>query len=258
MSRAPWLIRFGGTVSVATFVALVGSIPAALRMSAVGDVSVFRAWFALAGLAVGPALLLVPLARLAREGLRGFAPTDEPHALERLGASMVFACTWLWLLTAFGAQLRDKTHHRALGAVTFAIIAFVSGVFLALVARRLAAILSAIRAKREPLGLLLTTLAILLPAAVLAMRVARASPFLGTEARAVLVDGLAFALALAFFARKIFDDRRLLSWLGPPAAVILLVMSMHTLATSQTATSAMEHACPVHFALLEVFAHLAV
>ncbi len=254
-SRSPWLVRFGGTVGTATVAALLASLPAALRLQAAG-VDVIRAWLTPAGLAIAPMLLLVPLTRLAREGLRGFVSTDGSRALERVAAAMVFAGTWLWFLSALGAQLRDKTHHRALGAVTFALAALVSLVVIGLVARRLAVILTKVRERSNTLGLVAAVLAIVLSALALALRLARGAPDLSPAARATLIDGFAFALALAFSARKSFELRPILSRVGPPAAVCILVLAMHTLATSSTAVVALEQTCPVHFALLKGFASL--
>jgi hypothetical protein len=256
--RAPFLVRFGGTVGAAMLAALVGSSPAAFRMSAAGDVALLRAWLTLAGLAIAPMLVMIPLARLAREGLRGFLAGDGARALERVAAAMVFACTWLWFLSTFGAALRAKTHERALGGVTFAVAALGSAVFLALVARRLAAVLGSLRARRRLLGTVLAAAAMALSALALGLRAWHAAPSLSSGARATLVDGLALALSVAFFARKTFEDRRMLARIGPPAAFVMLVVSMHTLATSSAAALAMEHACPVHFALLKGFAGLAL
>jgi hypothetical protein len=253
-----FLTRFGGTVSVAMIAALLAATPATMRMRE-GGVDLLRAWLTLGGLAIGPMLLLIPLARLAREGLRSVSQQQgESRALERTAAAMVFAGTWLWFLSALGAQLRDKTHHRALGAVTFAIIAAISLVAIALVARRLAIILTALRENRRALGTGVALAAIVLSAAILALRVARGAPELDDGARAMLVDGFAFALALAFFARKTFQERVIVPRLGPPAAVCILVVAMHTLATSEGALRALEQLCPLHFAILSGFARLAI
>jgi hypothetical protein len=253
-----FLTRFGGTVSVAMIAALVAATPATLRMHG-GDVDLIRAWLTLGGLAIGPMLLLIPLARLAREGLRSVSQqAGESRALERTAAATVFVGTWLWFLSALGAQLREKTHHHALGAVTFAIGAAVSLVGLALVARRLAIILTSLRDKRRDLGTAAAIAAIVLSVAILALRLARGAPELGDGARAMLVDGVAFALALAFFARKTFEERLIVPRLGPPAAFCVLVVAMHTLATSQPALRALEQLCPLHFAILSGFARLAI
>lgn len=258
----PFLVRFGGTVGAAALAALLGSSPAALRMSAAlsgtGELDVIRGWFALAGLAIAPMIVLVPLARLAREGLRGFLSTGGGRALERASAAMFFVCTWLWSLSLLGAVLREKTHHRALGGVTFALLALGAGVFLALVSHRLAAILGALRTRRRTLGTLASVAAMALALAILGLRVARAAPHLSSYGRATLVDGFALALALAFFARKTFENRRWLARLGPPVAFVLLVLSMHALATSPIVAQTMQRVCPVHFALLEGLAKLAL
>ncbi len=253
--RSPWLVRFGGTVGAATLAALLASIPAALRLQEAG-VDVIRAWLTPSGLAIAPMLLLVPLARLARDGLRGFLSADGARALERVAAAMVFAGTWLWFLSALGAQLREKTHHRALGAVTFALAALGSMVVLALVARRLAVILATLRDKHRAIGTAAAIAAITLSALALALRLGRGAPVLAPEVRATLVDGLAFALALAFAARKSLEARTLVARIGPPAAVCILVLAMHTLATTN-AVVALEQTCPLHFALLKGFARLA-
>jgi hypothetical protein len=253
-----FLSRFGGTVSVAMIAALLAAMPATLRMRE-GGVDLLPAWLTLGGLAIAPMLLLIPLTRLAREGLRSVSQqAGESRALERTAAAMVFAGTWLWFLSALGAQLREKTHHRALGAVTFAIGAAVALVAIALVARRLAVILTTLREKRRAIGTGVALAAIVLSAAVLALRVARGAPALDEGARAMLVDGLAFALALAFFARKTFEERLIVPRVGPPAAFCILVVAMHTLGTSQTALRALEQLCPLHFAILSGFARLAI
>jgi hypothetical protein len=253
-----FLTRFGGTVSVAMIAALLAALPATLRLHE-GGVDIVRAWLTLGGVALAPMLLLVPLARLAREGLRGVSQqAGESRALERTAAAMVFAGTWLWFLSALGAQLREKTHQHALGAVTFAICAAVSLVAIALVARRLAVILGTLREKRRTLGAAVSLAAIVLSAAILALRLARGAPALDDGARAMLVDGVAFALALAFFARKPFEERVLVPRLGPPAAVCILVVAVHTLGTSPAALHALEQLCPLHFAILSGFTRLAI
>ena len=252
-SRAPWLARFGATVGVAALAALLSSAPGALRMGATGEVDGTRAWLVLAGLAIAPMLLLVPVARLARDGLRGFL---GPGSLERVTAAVVFSCTWLWTLSVVGALLRAKTHHRALGGATFALLAVVSFVLLATTSRRLGVIVAAVRERRPTLGTAIGASAAGLSLVLLALRIARAAPQLPPLHRATLVDGIAFALALAFVARRSFDDRRTLSRIGPPIAVCLIAVSMHALVTSVSAVDAMQHAAPVHFLLLTGFAHL--
>lgn len=251
--KAPFLTRFGATVGVAALAALLGSVPGALRMGATGQVDTTRAWLLLAGLAIAPMLVLVPLARLARDGLRGFF---GPGALERVTAVVVFSSTWLWTLTVVGAVLRAKTHQRALGGATFALVALGAAVFLALTAHRLGVIVAAVRARRPTLGAAIAAFAGGLSLVLLGLRIARAAPHLPPLHRAALVDGIACALALAFVARRSLDERRILSRIGPPVAVCLIAVSMHALVTSLPAVDAMQRAAPVHFALLQGFARL--
>ncbi len=253
--RSPWLTRFGSTVCVATLASFLASVPAALRFTSTGDLDIARAWLTTSGLLVAPMLVLVPVARLARETLRGFVgPTG---AFERATAATFFVCIWLWLASTAGAVLRAKTHQHALAGVTFAVLVVASFWVLAFVARRLARILSALRARKRTLGTIAAIAVALLAILLFAIRVSHAGSALDDAARAVVVDGVAITLSVAFFARKAFDDRRTLSRVGPPAAVLALVVSMHTLVTSLPALRTLEQACPVHFAVLTLFSRLA-
>ncbi len=264
MQAAPFLVRFGATVGVVTLAALLAAAPGAVRLSSAGEVDWVRAWLTLAGLLILPMLVMVPIARFARDGLHALFPTREGQGLERVAGVLVFACTWLWLLSAFGAALRDQTHQRSLGAVTFAVFAIVTLAFLALVAKRLVTILRAVRARRRDVGNAVAALAIGLPFLLLALRVARAAPDLTLGGRATLIDGFAITLAVAFAARKSFEPppsggeppqkSSILTRVGPPAAVCLVIVSMHTLVTSLPALHALEHACPLYLLLLRGFA----
>ncbi len=253
-ARPPWLVRFGATVGAAALGSLLAAGPGALRMASTGDVGIARAWLTLAGLLLFPMCAIVPVVRLARDALRGIVRPER--ALERVASATVFACTWLWSLSVLGAMLREKTHQRSLGAVTFAIFAVVSAAALALVARRLATILGALRDRRRETGTLMCAAAIALPLIVLGMRIVRAAPHLDDGARAMLVDGIAVALAAAFSATTALENRRLVARVGPPAAVCFLVVTMHTLATDLPASVAIQHVCPLYFALLSAFARL--
>ncbi len=255
MSDTPFLVRYGATVGVATLAALIAATPGAFRWSAAGDIDAARAWLTLAGLLLLPMLVLIPVLRLARDGLRARTEADGSRGLERLAGAALLVCTWLWVLSTFGAVLREKTHQHALGAVTFAVFALVALVFLALVARRLVTLLVVLRERRALVGTIVTVSAFVLSMVLLGARIARAAPDLTPRGRATLVDGLAIALAVAFAARKTFEDRRTLARIGPPVAVCLFVVSMHALVTSLP-TAAMQQACPLDFTLIRGFAHL--
>jgi hypothetical protein len=248
MPGTPLLQRFGGTVGAATVGSLLASGPGALRLSAAGELGALRAWMLLAGLLLLPMLAAVPLVRLARDGLRGYMPSDGSGTLERVGAAAVFACTWLWFLSAFGAVVRAQTHQRALAAVTFAVIAVASMLFLVLVARRLARILGAVRQRTSTVGGLLAVAAVALSVVLIGLRIAHAASALSVGARATLVDGLAIALALTLAAR-----RSMLPRIGPPAAVCIFIVAMHTLASGNAAL-VLEQVCPLFFALLHLVA----
>jgi hypothetical protein len=248
MSSTPFLVRFGGIVGAATVAALLASLPGALRLTQ-ADVGVLTGWISLAGLLVMPMIMVVPVLRQAGQRLRGFLPPDGAGALARTTAVAVFLCTWVWLLSTLGAVLRAKTHHRALGAVTFAILATLSMVFLAMVAFRLMRILAALRARSPGLGIAVAGLLLVLALALVGVRVVHAAPALSFETRATLVDGLAIALAATFGARRLMLPR-----LGPPAAVCIVIVSLHTLSTAPHLLPALERVCTVYVTLLRLFA----
>lgn len=254
--ESPWLSRFGCTVCVATLASFLASAPAALRLAAAGEIDIARSWMTTAGLLIAPMLVLVPLARLARESLRSFV--GDTGSLERAAAAAFFVGTWLWFVQTVAGLLRAKTHQRALGGVTFAFATLVSFVFLAFVARRLARILTTVRTRNRAIGNAAAAFVVILSVVLFGLRILHAAPAMSDATRAGLVDGVAVLLAITFFARKAFDDRRILSRIGPPLAVLALVVSMHTLATVTTATLALERECPVHFAVLKGFARLAI
>ncbi len=248
----PLLLRFGGFLGTCTLAALFASLPGALRVSHAGEMDALRAWFCLAGLVLLPTFLLVPLAARAREGLRGFVGA---LGLEHVAGAAMFVGTWLWFASALGLVLREKTHHRALGGVTFAIVALGVGVFLALSARRLATILATIRAARPTLGALLAASVIALSVLLLGLRVARAAPFLPQSSRAAMVDGLALLLGIAFCARKTFDGRKWLARVGPPLALAVVAVAAHALETEPSFSRVIDRGAPLHAAVLRVAGH---
>src|SRR5580700_5037779 len=85
-----FVVRFGTAVGLGAIAALVGAVPAALRVSsvAVDGPSAWRVWFALAAAALVPMVAAVVVLRGAREGLRGFAGP---------GAGLRVAGAGLWL-----------------------------------------------------------------------------------------------------------------------------------------------------------------
>jgi hypothetical protein len=247
VATAPFLVRFGGIVGASTLAALLAAAPGALRLhmtASTVELGIIRAWLTLAGLLVLPMVVLVPVVRLARDGLRGVVQSDGAGTLERVAAAAVFACTWLWFLSAFGAALREKTHQRALGAVTFAVLALVSMIVLAMIAVRLSRILHALRRRTPLMGTLMASAVVLLSLGLLGLRIARAAPALSLGARATLVDGLAFVLALSFGARRALWPR-----VGPPVAASIFIVAMHTLASSAI-MPILEQTCPFYYALL--------
>lgn len=252
MPGTPSLVRIGEIVGGATVASLLAAAPGALRLASTADVGVIHAWLTLAGILLVPMLVLVPLVRLARNGLLGFLPQTESRSLERGAAMSLFACTWLWLLSACGAALRATTHQRALGAVTFAVLAVGSMLALGFVALRLVTILVNLRQRSRQLGTGVALSIVALSLALVALRVGHAAPALPFEARATLIDAFAWALALAFTARKAIEEQRILARWGPPIGVCLLVVAVHTVITGPNVLEGMERGCPLYVAIVSV------
>jgi len=128
-------------------------------------------------------------------------------------------------LTLLGAVLRAQTHHRALGGVTFALVAFALALGLALVIARIGSLVQkASPPMRWALGAL--GMALLALAAVKARHaLGGAAPFSAAEG-AKLVDGLAFALSAFIASGHPFLHRRALALVGPPVAAIILILGV--------------------------------
>src|SRR6185436_12588927 len=121
-----------------------------------------------------------------------------------------------------GSQLRAQTHHRALGGVTFSIVALVLALGAALFARRIAAIARRLSAPLRGALLIASASMFTVMVPLLCFKLARAeSPY--------VIDGLAFVLSGAFGAQRGLADRRALAMAGPPAAAVLVALGASTL-----------------------------
>ncbi len=240
--------RLGTLAGVATLAAAVAAVPAALRVASVADppVDTARAWLALTGIGVLPLLLVIGVLRAAREGLRAFAGLG---ALERALAAVAWSAWMLLGVALFGSVLRAKTHHHALAGVTFALGGLALGVLLALLSVRFAGLLRALSARSTARAVTAALLASLAPLALLAARVAHAVPELTPGARAWVVDGLALGLCALFAARRSFEQRRVLTLLGPPFAAAAVGLAWHLLSRWSGATEVFAARAPLFAAL---------
>lgn len=197
------MMRFGSACSVAIAVAVAASLPAAMRTAAHGDSGILLAWALLSAAAMAPALLLILLLRSARAGARGVSYTPEAAFTVLVWALASYAA-----LSKVGASLHANTHHHALAAVTFTLIALVMLAVLFLLARRLAGVLTMLsptRARRIVFVFALLTVATI---SISMVRNAR-------EPARALLDGVGLLLFAALASRPEFVRRRL-ALVGPP------------------------------------------
>ena len=129
-------------------------------------------------------------------------------------------------MSVLGSVLRATTHHHALAGVTFAFGALGLALGAALVCARLVAILrDASDRTRRLLAIAIAAVAFLAVAWV-SLRFVRAvthdtNP---SAAAALVVDVLAFMLAVLFASRRSFVTRRVLAVVGPPLAVVIMAV----------------------------------
>lgn len=247
--------------------------------SATSSVGLISAWPALAGVAVLPLAAAIVVLRSARGGIADLAdagtteplttaglsdllePSDAarpalgaamaqlrdlpdehvPSRASLLGAAFV---GWGALLVAglapLGALLRARTHHHGLAGVTFAVVALLFALGLALVVRRAVELAASARPRTQRIALgafwSALGLAVLLLAVLGGLRsgaapdaaVVAVVPAL--TANALTIDLVAFALAAVFASRPLRAARveNALAW-GAIAAAVLVVLGAGSL-----------------------------
>jgi hypothetical protein len=222
---------FGSAAFAGTLAALLGSFPAALRVAPAADANfaLTSVWLALTASSMIFVIALVLVLRGTRRGLLSFG--GEGAVLRALGLVL-----WLVgstdLLLIFGAALRATTHHHALAGATFACIGLGILVLSALVMRRLVAL-----AGRLPPGLgpVLFAGALALSAFfLLYFSVKASSPV--SRGVPLFLDVLAYLIAGGFASRDSFV-RKPLALIGPPLAVIILVLGVAPLRAPSVRTA---------------------
>ncbi|MEO7327187.1 MAG: sulfatase-like hydrolase/transferase [Minicystis sp.] len=129
-----WPARLGEACTRALGVALLASVPTALRTAGAGGSF-------LGGLLVGAGVLLplvtltLVLTRASGRGFRQLVGAESPRAAV-LGLALWIGLA-LPLLVVLGAGLKATTHHRGLGGGTFGVLGLIVAVVAALVAHRL-------------------------------------------------------------------------------------------------------------------------
>jgi hypothetical protein len=248
-----WLSRFGATVGAGALGALIAATPATLRIESLGEpCSRGGTWALLCAAVIVPMSAAVVVLRRARAGFVALGKRDSvaPATTVVLWLASTFVA-----LTALGSLLRALTHHRALGGVVFAGSGLFSATALALVCTRLTKIVLGLpRAARWGLG---TLGGVMLGLGVVVVRVKVAQGFgapFSTAESAKLVDGLAFALSALLASASPVVHRRTLAFLGPPLAVIILVLGVSSLFACPRLRDAVEEQAPLFSGLVGLVA----
>lgn len=237
----PQMTRVGVAVALVVPAAAVAVLPAALRLANAATVSLPQAWAALAGLVALPLVAIGFLGRRAARGWRAIGPDDAGLRLAAAGGWLA----WTGLLAVrVGAMLRAKTHHHALAAVTFAIAIAVLAAVLALVSRRILALLRDLDARRETLARALAVAWVAAPLFGIVLALRAAAPDLSPGARATIIDGAALFLGGVIASRTVEAAPRPIVFGGPFVVAALGALAVMTLHESPV-RSALEAVAPL-------------
>jgi hypothetical protein len=225
-----WLLGFGGTVGAALFGAMIACAPASFRLEASDRAcGLVNTWTVLGAVSLLPMSLAIVTLRRARIGFVAFG---KRGGLAQGPTLLLWILSTFALLTCLGATLRARTHHRALGGVVFAVTALILAAVLAISLVRLVEI-----AKRLPIAVRWWLGAVAAGGLGFLVAVARArmtTPAALPRAEgARLVDGLAFGLSALMASGSPLVARRSLALVGPPLAVVVVILGVSSL-----------HACP--------------
>jgi hypothetical protein len=224
------VVRFGTAVGMGAVAALVGVLPATMRVASSGaeEPGVTRAWVALAAAAFGPMVAAVVILRGARGGLRAFG---GPGAELRAFGVGLWLASLLVLLALFGSYLRQTTHHHALAGVTYAFGALFFAIADALACVRIVSLARGLprHVRRWVLALLAFAVGIVLFAVGVRFVRAAAHDASSYAAAGTVVDVLAFALAAFFASRRFFVPRLAIALVGPPVAIAVAVLGISAL-----------------------------
>ncbi len=211
----------GEIVSAAWVMAVVGAFPIALRLRPVVAVSTLGAWLAVSALGLPAALAAQLLIRAGAAGFRAAVPA-------RARRSVLLSSLALWIssstvvLGAFATVLSAVTHHRGLGATTFAIVGLALTIGCGLVAVRLAGLFSRWLA-RPAVSWALLALSAAAPVAWIHLALRHASDSSRPGMTAV-ADACTFAV-MAVVASRIRLPERTVRY-SVPASLVLAVATL--------------------------------
>jgi hypothetical protein len=242
----PWFSYVGATVGAGAFGAAIAATPATLRIEGLGEVcSPGGTWALLGGLAIVPMSIAVVALRRAAAS---FVALGKRESVALATTILLWTVSTFVGLTLLGSLLRARTHHRALGGVAFAGCALSVAVVGALVCARAAKIvLRLARPARWGVAIILSALLGFVIAVAGVKLSHSAGPLLPPMASANLMDALAFGLSavLASLLPNVYP--RALALLGPPLAVVILVLGASSLLACLPLRDTIEEQAPLFF-----------
>lgn len=227
----------GEASALALATALLGSLPAALRVARAGG-SFVGGWLAAAAVVLPALALLIYLSHAAGRGYRMLTGQGAGRATA-LGLAL-----WVGLLApllmVLGSILKDKTNHRGLGGATFGVLALVLAIGTALVARRIVVVGRWLVDRGASARLVAAGFAAIAVGPLLALSFPLLrEPDAGAHAPAVasaLIDGVIFSIAtsvaVAFGPGE--ELRARAQRLGLAAAGVFLIAGLGWLSVSQS------------------------
>jgi hypothetical protein len=244
------ILRIGILVAGGVLSAGIGSLPAALRLGGEGSLAtLLERWIILTALCLPIAVVAVAVLRRARVGLRQLL--GERAQLLVIGV-LWWSVIMLGLLAVVGAVLRKTTHHHALAGVTFAFFAVISGVVVALLARRTAAMLGRGGSKLQKVGL---TIVGSCAVVVLGLVLVRTGKSADLHAAAGLVDAISLAIVALLTSSRAFTKLRPLAVVGLPIAILVLVIGLTLLRFDPKLHPLLAAGAPLHALVLDLFGH---
>ena len=244
------VLRIGIVIAGGVISAVVGSMPAALRLGGEGSlVTLLTRWLILSALSLPMAVVAVAVLKRARVGLRMLL--GERAQLLVIGV-LWWSVIMLGLLAVVGAVLRKATHHHALAGVTFAFFAVISGIVVAILARRTTAMLGRGGTKLQKVGL---TIVGSCAVVVLGLVLVRTGKSTELHAAAGMVDAISLSIVALMTSSRAFTKLRPLAVVGLPVAILVLVIGLTLLRFDPKLHPFLAVGAPLHSLVLDLFGH---
>jgi hypothetical protein len=242
-----FVTRLGTVVGGGVLAAAASSLPAELRIGDGG--SIIRAieqWLALAAILTPLAILVVAVFRRGRAGLRILAGN---RADLFAAAALWWAVIELGVISVFGALLRAKTHHHGLAGVTFAMLALMTGLGIALLAVRGVRLLLKMPPGGHRVALIVAAAAAFVVVALIGIRTSHAA---GLHTASALVDSLALMVSAGIASTRAMAKWRPLAVGGVPVAAFILLLGFACVRAEPDLKELLAEGAPVQAWLLSL------